>query len=184
MSTRISLDDFEKIYNQSYKNTFKYILQKSPNIEDINDLVQETYLSLYEYLQKKKIIELENYQAYLMTIAKKQLSKHYGLIYKIKQNFVIDTVDEPDCEVVEEIDSKINIEKEIIMRLDAEKVWEYIKKKNVKVAKIFYLYFHEDYKIKEIAVFLEINESNVKNILYRNLKEVRNLFVKEGEFYE
>ena len=119
-----------------------------------------------------------------MTIAKKQLSKHYGLIYKIKQNFVIDTVDEPDCEVVEEIDSKINIEKEIIMRLDAEKVWEYIKKKNVKVAKIFYLYFHEDYKIKEIATFLEMKESNVKNILYRNLKEVRNLFVKEGEFYE
>ncbi len=184
MSTRISLNDFEEIYNRSYKNVLRYMIQKSPTIEDINDLVQETYLALFEYLHKKKTVELDDCQAYLITIAKNQLSKHYGLLYKIKQHFVIDTGYETDCEMVEEIDSKINIEKEIIMKLDADKVWKYIKKKNGRAAKIFYLYFHEELKLKEISIFLEMNESNVKNILYRTLKEIRDFFAKEGDFYE
>lgn len=76
------------------------------------------------------------------------------------------------------------IEKEILMKLDAEKVWKYIKKKNDIVTKIFYLYFHEELKLKEISMFLEMNESNVKNILYRTLKEIRDFFAKEGDFYE
>lgn len=184
MSVHISLNDFEEIYNQSYKNVLRYIIQKSPNIEDINDLVQETYLALFEYLHKKKSVELDDCQAYLITIAKNKLSKHFGLLYKIKQQVVIDVEYEADCEMIEEIDSKINIEKEIIMKLDADKVWKYIKKKDVKVAKIFFLYFHEELKLKEISIFLEMNESNVKNILYRTLKEIRDFFAKEGDFYE
>lgn len=32
-------------------------------------------------------------------------------------------------------------------------------------------------------MFLEMNESNVKNILYRTLKEIRDFFAKEGDFY-
>ena len=39
-------------------------------------------------------------------------------------------------------------------------------------------------KLKEISIFLEMNESNVKNILYRTLKEIRDFFAKEGDFYE
>ena len=178
---RISLENFEEIYNNSYKNILKYIIQKCSNIEDINDLVQDTYLNLFEYLHKKKFIELEDYQAYLITISKKQLSKHYGLLDKIKRNFINNTEGEENEEKIQEIDSKIELEREIILKLDSEKVWNLIKNKDINTVKIFYLYFHEELKIIEISELLNLKESNVKNKLYRTLREFREIMLKEGE---
>lgn len=184
MGTHISLENFEEIYNQSYKYVLKFILQKCSNIDDVNDLVQNTYLNLFEYLHKKETIELEDYQSYLIAIAKKQLAKHYGLLYKIQEYFILKTENEEYSELVEEIDSKIEIEKEIVLKLDAEEVWKNIKQKDIKTIKIFYLYFHEELKITEFSKLLDLKESNVKNVLYRTLKEIRKIVDKEGDFYE
>ena len=38
-----------------------------------------------------------------------------------------------------------------------------------------------DMKIADIAKALEMGESNVKNYLYRTLKELKNIFGKEGD---
>lgn len=48
MSTQLSLENFEKIYDDTYNDTLKYILCKCSNIDDINDLLQETYVELYK----------------------------------------------------------------------------------------------------------------------------------------
>ena len=71
------------------------------------------------------------------------------------------------------------MEKSIINKLNAEKVWQYVKQKDILTIKIFYLYFYEDMKLKEIAVQLKIKESNVKNILYRAINKIKNEFLLE-----
>jgi RNA polymerase sigma-70 factor (ECF subfamily) len=45
------------------------------------------------------------------------------------------------------------------------------------VQKIFYLMYDVGLSISEIAQALSISESNVKNKLYRTLKELRNLLL-------
>ena len=84
MSTQISLENFEEIYNETYNKTLKYIVCKCSNLEDVNDLIQDTYVELYKILKKKKYIELDNYSNFMIGIAKKKIQKHYGIVYKIK----------------------------------------------------------------------------------------------------
>ena len=127
MSTQISLKDFEEIYNQTYDKTLKYIICKCSNIEDVNDLLQDTYVELYKILKRKRYIE------------------------------------------------------DAITKFNAQEVWRYIKKKDIKVIKIFYLYYYSEFKISEIAKELNLSESNVKNVLYRTIKDIKKNVKIEGD---
>ena len=52
-------------------------------------------------------------------------------------------------------------------------IWNYLKKKNPDIQRIFYLYYNLDFTIKEISEELNLKESDVKNKLYRTLKELQ-----------
>ncbi len=53
------------------------------------------------------------------------------------------------------------------------------KNKDLITTKIFYLYFAMGLKISEIAKELKMTESNVKNKIYRTLKELKKYLGKE-----
>jgi DNA-directed RNA polymerase specialized sigma24 family protein len=78
-----------------------------------------------------------------------------------------------------DIPSLENIENDIFNKLEAEEIWNYLKKKRVEVVKVFYLYFYLDFKISEIAHILNMSDSKVKNILYRNIKEMKERINKD-----
>lgn len=179
MSTQLSLENFEEIYSNTYNRTLRYIVCKCSNIEDVNDLLQETYVELYRILKKKKNITLENCQNYIIGIAKKKIQKHYGLLYQFKNTFTFSNSELKDYEM--DIASNIDIETDIVTKLNAEKVWSYIKQRKIIVIKIFYLYYYSDLKISQIASELDISESNVKNILYRTIKDIKEKMKKEGD---
>lgn len=168
MSTQYSLKNFEEIYNLTYEKTLKYIICKCSNIDDVNDLIQSTYVELYSILKRKKYIDIDNIYAFMIGVSKKKLKKYYGLFYKPNNNYI-------DIEEVN-VPSNIDVEANIILKLDAQKVWDYIKNKDFRITKIFYLYYCLQLKISEISVELEISESNVKNLLYRTIKEIRTMY--------
>lgn len=60
-------------------------------------------------------------------------------------------------------------------------ICKYIKKKDIKVIKVFYLYYCLELKISQIAEELTISESNVKNILYRTIKDIKENIKIEGD---
>lgn len=109
----------------------RYIVCKCSNIDDVNDLVQDTYVELYNILEKKKEIYLENCPNFVIGIAKKKIQKYYGLLYKLKNYNVYQAEDE-------EIDlpDNFDLETETIKKLNAEAVWNYIKSKNIKTVKV------------------------------------------------
>ena len=84
MSAQISLENLEEIYKATYNSTLKYIICKCSNIEDVNDLLQDTYVELYKILKRKKYILLENQSNFVIGIAKKKIQRHYGLLYRLK----------------------------------------------------------------------------------------------------
>ncbi len=182
MSTQISLKDFEEIYNATYNKTLKYIICKCSNIEDVNDLLQETYTELYKTLQRKSYIELEDYSNYVIGIAKKKIQKHYGILYKFKSDSTCIETEEKEYEI--NIPSDIDLEAITIIKLEAEQVWKYIKQKDIKIIRIFYLYYYLEYKISEIAKELKMSESNVKNVLYRTIKDIKKSVKIEGDLNE
>lgn len=174
MGLRLYLENFETIYHDTYDRTLRYLICNCANIQDVNDLLQETYLELYRLLQKKKFLELDNSYNYIIGIAKIRMKKHYGK--KRKQEIPLEN---PDFNL--EIPADIDIELEMIEKLNAEKVWNFVKKKDMTIVRIFYLYYDLDLKISQIAQELNLTESKVKNLLYRTLKEIRENMRIEGD---
>lgn len=163
-------EEFEKIYKETYNYLLKFIVIKCYNIDDVNDIIQDTYVELYR-ITKKNNEKIENINAFLCGIATNIIKRHY---HKKNKILVFQNINSED-ENLNEIPDDFDLEEKIITQENVEKVWKYIKNKDVITAKIFYLYFGLDEKISDIAKKLEINESTVKNKIYRNLKELKNI---------
>lgn len=163
---------FDDIYTTTYKTTLKFFVLRCNKIEDINDLLQDTYLEIFKQIRKKKIQDIEDIQAYIIGIAKNVLRKYY----QNKSN-----TSSLQVEYIEEIilDSDIDIELQFITKDNVEKIWNYVKNKNILIAKIFYCYYYLDMKLNDIAKELQLNESTAKTYLYRTLKELKKVFYEE-----
>ena len=157
------------MYNKTYNIVVKYVVCKCNNVDDINDIIQDAYIALYKQLLKNN--DIDNINNYVIGITKNKINKYYGLFYKIKNLFTKTEINN--------LKNNINIEKNIIDKNNLEEIWKYLKNKNIIIFKIFYLYYVESLTIKEISKHLNINESNVKNYLYRTLKELKNTYKGE-----
>jgi len=172
MSTQKPQKTFENVYKTTYDDLLKYIIFKCNNLEDVNDILQDTYIELYKTMDK---VEISDYKLYTYGIAKNKLKKYYRLKDRIKNVFLSGF----DKEITETVSDNFNLEEHVLKKITKEKIWDYLETKNNQISKIFYLYYAEDITIKEIAKELNLNESTVKNHLYRTLKELNYLFRKE-----
>lgn len=163
-----TLDKFEKLYKDSYDEVSRYVVCNCSDIEDVKDILQNIYLAAFKNMRK-----IED-KSYIMGIAKNKVKDFYRFKYRAK---VTDT-EEWEIEVIPD---DFDLEKSFFLKYDAEKVWSYLKSKNVAVVKVFYLYFYSEMTIKDIAEELRMTESNVKNYLYRNLKEIGVYMEREGQ---
>lgn len=159
MTGQKALDKFDVVYNESYKDISRYVVLNANNIGDVKDILQNIYLEVYKNIDK---VSDKNY---VFGIAKNVLKKYYRFKFLRKD----------DTEITDNIKSNINLEKTVMDKFYTELVWKYLKKKNNNIAKIIYLYYYEDFTIKEIANSLNLTESNVKNYIYRTLKELRRI---------
>lgn len=177
MSAQIILNNFEDIYNKTYNDVLRYIICKCQNLDDVNELLQDTYVELYQTLKVKKGIKVSDEKAYIIGIAKNIVKRYYRNQYKEKSNIIYFSKDREEIQI--QIPSDVNLEMDIIKRENIEEIWNYLNHKNVLIAKIFYLYYALGLKITEISEELKINESTIKNYIYRTLKELNKTFGKE-----
>ena len=87
---------FEKIYNDTKESTYRFIAAKCYNIDDIDDIYQSTYISLFDAL-KKRDTPPENSEAFVITIAKRELFKYYGLIKKLTERTKAPPLSDEPC---------------------------------------------------------------------------------------
>ena len=53
MSTQKILKEFEIIYKNTYNKILKYVICKCSNLDDVNDIIQETYIEFYKKRTRK-----------------------------------------------------------------------------------------------------------------------------------
>lgn len=164
--------DFEEIYNSTYNQTLKFVVIRCNNFDDVNDILQDTYIELLKVIKKKKLNEDTNLQSYIIGISNNIIKRHYA---KKKAKVYYIGEDEQSASVPDNVD----IEAEFITKENVQAVWNEIKLKDLLTIKIFYLYFALDMKISEIAENLKITESTAKNRIYRTLKNLREELGKE-----
>jgi RNA polymerase sigma-70 factor (ECF subfamily) len=165
-----------EIYEDTYDDVLKYVISKcrsGDNIaNDIADLMQNIYLSFYKVLKSNRPIQEP--KKYLITIARNEVFKHYGILKMAKSYIpVFSYANEEDFKSFQ---MEINKESDYSEKLLCDQIWEYLKHKDMLTFKIFVLYFNEDLKIKDISTSLNVSESTVKNRLYRTMKEINSKF--------
>lgn len=159
------------IYKETYDDVFRYILSKCENINDIQDLIQNTYLNFYKASLKKDIKEPKKY---LITIARNEIFKTYGIISIAKNNIPLFSL--PTESLDYNLDNSLKFNENYDLNFSCLEIWEELKKSDSLTLKIFTLHFVEDIKIKDISILLKISESTVKNRLYRKIKELKEKF--------
>lgn len=168
-----SLEQFNLIYKQTYPRILKFVICKCSNIEDVNDIIQETYLEFYKILCKDS--KIENVQNYLVGIANHKVKKHYSLLYRFK-TISIFSKNSDDIKIEDTLTDVNELEQIVLSKTELESVWQFLKQKNIEIMKIFYLHYYCDLTIKEVAQQLNRKESYTKNCLYRTLKEIQEKF--------
>lgn len=181
MASQLNLCKFDDIYDKTHLDLLKYIIIKCHNINDIQDIIQEVYLELWNILNKKELSDI-NIKSYLMGIANNKILKHYTLLGKIKTISLFEKNDK-DIELIDALEDDINLDDLIIKKDNWNTIWIYIKnKKNQDIPKVFYLYYKLELTIKDISKELNTTESYIKHLIYRTLKELQDNFGSGGKY--
>ena len=175
-----TLKTFEELYEQTYKDILRYAVCNCSNIEDVKDIVQTIYLEVLKKLKKDASFKIT--KQYIFGIAKNKINSYYRFNYKAKiVSLFSNKNNEKEIELIDNIPDEFDLQAYLINKNNVEIIWNFLKKKKVIIFKIFYLYYYCNLKIKDIAKTLNISEANVKNYLYRTLKELASFMKYGGE---
>jgi len=166
---------FDEIYDSTSKAVLAFITARCANTADIGDIFQDTYMELYSLLQKRGVDYVTHELALVMRIARRKLARHYSLWTRLGM-FVssVATSDDGEAAGATELEAdSFCTEDFAINSIILENARQFLKSKPDTVRKAFYLMYDVGLTIPEIAAALSITESNVKNKLYRTLKELR-----------
>lgn len=151
----------EEVYNEYYYKIYNYLIKKTNNKEDAEDLTNSVFLTIFEYFNKNiKIEKIEN------------------LIWKIAYNLWCTKAKEyinnknstsvllEDCAGYENNMIDKIIYREIINDLDKFNLTE-------KEMVSFNLFYIKDLSIKEISTKLGTKEGNIKYYLYSARNKIK-----------
>ncbi len=156
---------FKEIYQIFSDKIYRFVFFRLPDENDAKDLLQDTFLNLWNYLITKKNKKIDNLQAFIYKIAKNLIAGYYQ---QRKQKIDLDDVayktGEEDESMVKEVDIKIRIKKvrRQLTVLD-----------NSQDREIIELKYLDELSHKEIAKILDKSEENVRVILHRAMKKLK-----------
>ena len=184
MNTQRIEEKFNEIYDKTYHQCVVYVISKCNHTSVIPDIIQETYIALYGILKDKGIDYLKDPEAYVIRIAKSKIYQHYSLKEKVKRIIPLFDINKEN-EEYNHADTDIEqYENEIEITLENKEllsdIWSFLQTKPQKVQKVFYLFYYAELTIPEIAQLLHLNQSTIKNYIYRTTHEIRKKFGKDG----
>lgn len=150
----------EQIYKQYYSRLFSFINSKVQNKEDTKDILSEVFIKIYKNVDK---LDLDKkLTSWIFTITRNTIIDFYRKNNKNKNN--IEFNEEYIYEEKEQLD--------IISEL-SNCIEPIINSLNPKYSKALYLSEIKELKQKEIADKLGINSNNIKNIIFRGKKQIK-----------
>lgn len=143
---------FDEIYYLYSKDVYKLIYSYLFNIQDTEDILQKTFMKLYN---NKKILLLEN----------EEIKKW---LFRVSINNTKDLLKSPWKKLTKSLDDEIKS-----YDLNKFETFELLKfiPKDYRIP--LYLYYYEGYKIKEIAKIMKKSESAIKMKLSRGKEKLR-----------
>lgn len=152
--------NFEQVYSKYVNMIFKICMIHLQNEHDASDVVQDTFLKFLE--KQDSIKDSEHIKAWLIRVS---INKCNDLYRKRKKYLNIS---------MEELE-KITDEPEVIDILTE------VMRLPEKIKAVIYLYYFEEYSVKEIASILHISVFAVKKRLQRGREQLKLILENGGD---
>ena len=136
------------------KQISSYLVTKCYNSNDAEDIMQETFINAYKYIQSYN--ENWKFSTWLYTIAKRLIKKHNDYYNKHK--------DYSEPEAIAMIDENVP---------SKENIWYHIRLiLNSFAFDVVWFHYVEEFKIREIAQILGSSQSKVKMSIFRSKRKL------------
>lgn len=153
---------FTIFYNRYKTKIYRFIYFKVSNKEKADDLVNDTFIKVFRYLQDGQ--EIENFQAFL---------------YKTARNLVIDFYrtrkEEVSLENAKEVKAEIDVSKEVDDKIKIETINKYLFGLSPEYIKVVKLHFFDELSFKEIAEITGDSEGSVRMRAHRGMVQLKKL---------
>lgn len=161
------MQPFDKIYNDNYRLIFNVVQKMIPDQDDVADLVQEVFISLYQNLEKGVIVEYPRSWLYKVTV-----NKCIDFAKKRKEHAKIETA----LKLQDEDEMSETNEKKVAIQLAMNR----LKKEECALT----ILYSEGLTYKEIAEITGIRFSSVGKSISRTLTKLGNELKKlQDELY-
>ena len=167
---------FDEIYNSTQKAALTFITAKCKRTADVSDIFQDTYMELYQVLDKRGADYITNGKAFVLRLARQKIARHYSLAEKLRMFVSLDATEDDETAAPSDFIADDFVLEDFIVDQDIlSAAREYIQAQPEAVQKVFYLFYEVDITIPEIAAALGMTESNVKNKIYRTITKLRSV---------
>lgn len=167
---------FEELYDKNINDIYRFIYFKIGKKDEASDLSSLVFLKTWEHIQKNKISDNQTLRA---------------LVYKIARNVVVDyyrnrrpeslSLDDENNRI-EVVDEEYNLETEIGVKGEYEKLMIKIMELKNEYREILIMRFVNDLSLEEIADITGKKKINIRVLLHRAIKALKEMVEeKEGE---
>ena len=171
---------FDEVYGMYAKGVHRHIVLRIPSKEEAEDLKQEVFLKLWDYLISKPRA-VENLKALIYKIAQNLIAAYY-----VNQNLAKTYKDKDKIEL-EEVswkieDRNVDIEKDLDIKRKVEMINIKISEvNNIEYEQVIRLKLIDELSHREIAKIIEKPTGHVRVILHRGLKKLRKIIEESNE---
>ena len=159
-----------RLYTELHSELKFFISRYINNQDDINDILNDTFVHAYEQILKKNVYDV-NLRAWLYTIAK-NCALNFCKKQKTRLNYIKNA---------QPADTQ-NFEDQLIDAMYLQKIIDFVLKNfSDREIEIFGLRIYDNFTIQEIAQITKISKSGVDRIIKKMLKRIKNKFTPESD---
>ena len=152
--------DIEQYRTMVFRIAYGYV----KNMHDADDITQDVFLKLCK--NKKHFNDEENKKAWLIRVAVNSSKTLLTSVWRTRKTN-IDDIPELVSEMSDFTQDKLDL-------------YEYVENLKPKYRTIIYLYYYEEYTVKEIAGILKISQTAVTTQLNRARGQLKEILLEEG----
>jgi len=167
-----SADAFKTLFEDNKRRILNLAYQYTKNLEDSEDIVQDTFIKAYHSLQTFNIRADTNFSAWLYRIGINCSIDHLRRNKKQKDN----TMPTDDIDGLSDPTESTNPHNSSHKREVREKLEQVLNTLTKRQRMIFILKHYQELSIKEIAEYMNCSEGSVKKQLFRAVSVIKKHF--------
>lgn len=153
-------EEFIKVYEKYKNDIYRLCFSYTKNFSIAEDITQNVFIKFYKNMLK---VDKEVIKNWLVKVTINECKSYYLSSWYKKTTYIDD-----ESKLKQEIINNDKLLEELLLLPKKERL-------------VIHLYYYENYKINEISMMLKLSESNIKVLMHRARKKLKDLLEESYE---